>query len=660
MEEVIFNSGSEKILPAASLTTNGLNGCVKLRIPENGKAAESLEPISVPRILHDTVQKAGKKTAYIFKNDNGAKVSVNYEVFLKQIRTCAKAFLSLGLEKYHSVCIIGFNSPEWYISFHAAIYAGSVAAGIYTTNSSEACYHCASIANANIIVVEDEIQLEKIQAIRHRLTKLKAVIQYKNKVKRSDVYSWQKLMELGEQEKDKILEKCTKEIVINECCALVFTSGTVGNPKAVMLSHDNLTYECRIIHERVQMIYGEDIIVSFLPLSHVAALTIDFILIPAYAGTIYFADKDALKGSLVKTLLEARPTKFLAVPRVYEKIHEKLMEVGAQSGFLKKSIANWAKQHALQHHMDHINGNKSNHLGYRLASNLILNKIKAALGLDQCKLFVSAAAPLSSELKAYFLSLDIPIMDAFGMSECTGGHCVGILDDFNLESVSRNFLGTKTKVLNPDSEGSGEICIYGRHVFMGYLNEPEKTEETVDSEGWLHSGDLGKIDNKGFIYITGRVKELIITAGGENIPPVRIEQIVINELPVISNAMLIGDKRKFLSLLITLKTEIDPETQKPLDILTGPVQAWLKKLQCPASTVSEVLRAGPDQKLLDAIQEGINKVNEQAISNAQKIQKFKILPADFSLLTGEFGPTLKLKRQVILEKYKDIIDSMYL
>lgn len=198
-------------------------------------------------------------------------------------------------------------------------------------------------------------------------------------------------------------------------------------------------------------------------------------------------------------------------------------------------------------------------MGYTLATSIIFKKIKQALGLDRCTHFFSAAAPLSTDIKKYFYSIDIPIYECFGMSEVTGAHTLCVDGATNLETIGMTLPGMKSKIVNPES-GQGEICIYGRHVFMGYLNDLEKTNETFDADGWLHTGDMGRIDELGFVYITGRLKELLITAGGENIPPVQIEQQVKTELPCVSNAFLIGDKRKYLSLLISLQTEIDTET----------------------------------------------------------------------------------------------------
>lgn len=279
----------------------------------------------------------------------------------------------------------------------------------------------------------------------------------------------------------------------------------------------------------------------------------------------------------------------------------------------------------------------SNSWCYIVASSLIFKRIKQALGFSKAKFLASAAAPLSADVKKYFASIDIPLMEVFGMSEASGGHTLSTLEAFGFDTIGITLPGAKTKLHNVDGDQQGEICMYGRNIFMGYLGEPEKTKEALDDEGWLHSGDIGKIDEKGFLYITGRLKELLITAGGENIPPVPIEQMVKMELPHISNAFLVGDKKKFLAILLTLKTDINPETGAPQDTLLPEVKKWLNSLGCPADTVTEVLNAGPDKRLLDAIQEGINRVNQKATSNAQRIQKLAILPADFSLATGELG-----------------------
>lgn len=252
----------------------------------------------------------------------------------------------------------------------------------------------------------------------------------------------------------------------------------------------------------------------------------------------------------------------------------------------------------------------------------------------------------------------MPILDVFGMSETTGGHSISTLEAPAFETSGKSMPGTKTKVINVDEKGHGEICAQGRHIFMGYLNDPEKTNEAIDDEGWLRTGDVGYIDKDGYIFITGRIKELIITAGGENIPPVIIENLVKTECPAISNAFLVGDKRKFLTMLVTLKTEMNSDGG-PRDELTPEMIKWVEGLGLSYVKLSEILNAGPDPAVVQAIQEAINRANKSSVSNAQKVQKFAILPHDFSIPTGELGPTMKLKRNVVAEKYHDVIEKFY-
>nr|CAD7198611.1 unnamed protein product [Timema douglasi] len=348
--------GPNQVLPADKLHTVLPHGRVKLRTEEEGLAA--LRPISVPGVLDRTAEQYPEAVALAHKGMGGTWQQITFRDYRTAVRTCSKAFLKLGLKRHHSVCILGFNSPEWFISDLAAIHAGGFAAGIYTTNSPEACHYCAENSQANIIVVEDQTQLDKILQIRERLPELKAIIQYRGTPPDTPgIYSWDDVMKMGQEESDEELEQVLKTIAINECCTLVYTSGTVGNPKAVMLSHDNLTWSAHVVGEYLHVVPGSgEKLVSFLPLSHVAAQCVDIHLALFEAATVYFADKDALKGSLVNTLQEVRPTRFLGVPRVWEKIYEKMTRIGSQNGAIKRSIATWAKGHGLQHNLDKMNG----------------------------------------------------------------------------------------------------------------------------------------------------------------------------------------------------------------------------------------------------------------------------------------------------------------
>lgn len=652
-----------RILPADSYISTDPSVPVKLRIAKEGLA--SLDPLSVPDLMDRTVRDHPDHPAMVFRNAQKHWQTVTYREYRERVHHMAKVFIKLGLEPLHTVAVLAFNSPEWFVSELSAIHAGGIITGVYTTNSAESVQHVLVSSRSQIVVVDDAKQMEKILSIRANLPNLKAVIQtmppYAPYVKREEgYYRWSELEEMNVDDVEEEYKNRLANIAINQCCCLVYTSGTVGNPKGVMLSHDSLTWDSYSIGKRLHQIrYAEEVLVSFLPLSHVAAQMVDIFLTLQFACTVYFADKDAMKGTLLNTLQEAKPTRMLAVPRVYEKIQEKMLAVGAQSGAAKKLVAGWAKSVTLQHHLNAMEGKPTNSWQYRLVKNFILSKVKDALGLSRCLTLATAAAPMDRETKKYFMSLDMPINEAFGMSESSGAHSLTAPDSYNFDTIGKPLGGCETKIDKPDERGHGEICMRGRHILMGYIGEEAKTREALDDEGWLHSGDVGYMDEAGFIYITGRIKELIITAGGENIPPVHVENLVKNELPFVSNAFLVGDKRKFLTMLITLKTQMNLDSGAPKDELTPETIAALKEFGAEYTTLSEVHAAGPCPKVLKALQDGIDRANKKAISNAQKIQKFALLTADFSVPGGELGPTLKVKRNIVAEKNKDVIEKFY-
>ncbi|ETN67093.1 AMP dependent ligase [Anopheles darlingi] len=766
-------SPTGRILPADSYTSTDPSKPVKLRITKEGLA--SLDPLSVPDLMNRTVRDHPDHPAMVYQDSQKKWQTVTYREYRERVYHMAKVFVKLGLEPHHTVAVLAFNSPEWFVSELAAIHAGGIITGVYTTNSAESVQHVLESSRAQIVVVDDAKQMEKVHSIRANLPLLKAVIQtmppYAPYVKRDDGYyrsmrqyaehpeiaagndqrpdqqtganngveknklrrnrrasreprepyfrcvntaefdhvqwhvvsphhhhhrhhhhhhhhhhqhepepitsaslstssrpkeqqmklpTWSELVEMNVDDVEEEFNNRLANIAINQCCCLVYTSGTVGNPKGVMLSHDSLTWDSYSIGKRLYQIrYAEEVLVSFLPLSHVAAQMVDIFLTLQFACTVYFADKDAMKGTLLNTLQEAKPTRMLAVPRVYEKIQEKMLSVGAQSTALRKMVAGWAKSVTLQHHLNAMEGKPTNSWQYRLVRNYLLSKVKDALGFSRCLTLATAAAPMDRETKKYFMSLDLPINEAFGMSESSGAHSLTAPDSYNFDTIGKALAGCETKIDKPDERGHGEICMRGRHILMGYIGEEAKTQDAVDEDGWLHSGDVGYIDEAGFIYITGRIKELIITAGGENIPPVHVENLVKNELPFVSNAFLVGDKRKFLTMLITLKTQMNLDTGAPKDELTPDTITALKEFGAEYSKLSEIHAAGPCPKVLKAIQEGIDRANLKAISNAQKIQKFALLKEDFSVPGGELGPTLKVKRNIVAEKNKEIIEKFY-
>ncbi|XP_069482840.1 long-chain-fatty-acid--CoA ligase ACSBG2-like isoform X1 [Ambystoma mexicanum] len=641
---------------ADCLWTTARDGAVRLRMEETGIAAEP--PITTLQLFQRTVQLCGNKPALATKR-GGQWETTTYLQYYQQCRAAAKSFLLLGLEPFHGVGILGFNSAEWFIADIGAIMAGGLAVGIYATSSPEACQYVAANCEANVLVVENHQQLVKILEIEDQLPHLKAIVQYHDELneERAGLYTWKDFMELGTGVPDSKLDNIIASRKANQCCTLIYTSGTTGRPKGVMLSHDNITWVTKAFGESLNLTDNE-VTVSYLPLSHVAAQILDIWIPICFGGTTYFANPDALKGTLVSTLQEVRPTTFFGVPRVWEKIQEKMKDMGSKSSFIKQKISSWAKKIGLGANYNRMNGINSTPWGYALADSLVFQRVKTALGLDRCSTCLTGAAPISRDTIEYFLSLDIPLLVGYGMSECAGPHTVSLHEAFRTSSCGRCLVGCMIRIHQPQEDGAGEICYWGRHVFMGYLNMPEMTMEALDEEGWLHSGDLGKLDQDGFLYVTGRIKELVITAGGENVPPVPIEDALKEELPIISNAMLVGDQRKFLSMLLTLKCTVDVDTGEPQDDLTAEAIQFCQQLGSSATRVSEVIGT-KDPAIYEVIQEAMDRVNQKALSNAQKVQKWAILGKDFSIAGGELGPTLKLKRPVVLSMYEKVIDGFY-
>ena len=642
--------GPDRITPSENYTTVKADGTVKLRLGDSDP--DNREPISVPSLLKSVAAKAGDHLALTVKRE-GQWVKWTYQDYLADVENAAKGFIKLGLESRSGVGIIGFNSPEWFISDLAAVFAGGMAAGIYPTNNPEACKYIMKNCRANILVAEDEKQVDKFLPYLSEMPDLKAIIQYTGTPKGKDVIGWADLIELGKKTSDDLLRDRLEQIAINQCCHLVYTSGTTGSPKGVMLSHDNLTFTAKMLCDIFEMKDKIERLVSYLPLSHVAANICDLFVMLTCSSTVYFADKNALKGTLKKTLQEALPTLFFGVPRVWEKFHEKMLEVGRQNKGWKQDVGTWAKKTGLEHNRNLLNGAGQGafSIKYKIANAVVFSKVKAQLGLNKCQRFYAAAAPMSKENLEYFLSLDFRILEIYGMSECSGPQLSNTHENQRIGTIGKELPGFHNKISK-----SGEILALGRHVMMGYLENEEKTREAFDEDGWLKSGDVGKIDSDGFVSITGRFKELIITAGGENIPPVLLEDNIKAALPCLSNAMVIGDRRKFLSCLLTLKVEVDPDTLEPTDVLSPCTLDWLQSIESPAKTIQDCLI---DKRVKDAIQEGINEANKKAASNAQKIQKWSFLLKDFSVPGAELGPTLKVKRHVVQQKYQHEIEAFY-
>lgn len=688
---------------------------------------EKTPPMTFPQIFRQAVSKHPKKLALAIerpvptKTEDGKAPSLNDEdwtkwtftEFLDDVEKAACALLTLGVEQFGSVAVFGFNSPEWIISCNAAIFVGAKVAGIYPTDTvDQICYKTVH-SGAAVAVVEDEGKLKRYKEKIDELPGLKAIVVWgcpsPGELKRKDgstvpVYTWEDFLKLDdckENKKDQLAQREAK-MQPGHCCALIYTSGTTGNPKAVMVSHDNIVFTASAVLHITRDIVGtfageQERVMSYLPLSHVAGMLLDIVL-PIIVGakskgfaSVYFSRPYDLKdGTFGQRLQFVRPTIFLGVPRVWEKIAEKLQAVGAKTTgwfccFRKKAISAWAKRQgaASAANCQYGQGSGKKTTWYGLAEAMVFNPIKFALGLDECKFCVTGAAPITLETLNYFGSIGMTINEVYGMSESTAlatwslerrhvhqscgfavpGTQVKI---FNTEGNTKKQIAPCKDIHNPTEQEQGEICFRGRNVMMGYLGNPymgadhmqemvEKTQESIDSEGWLHSGDKGCMDINGMFRITGRYKELIIGAGGENIAPVPIEDNIKKVAPGISNVIMVGDKKKYNTCLVTLKAEGATGELPGSDNLTGPAV----DVSAAVTTVSAAMEDPAWQKYVENAIKETNNNTMVVPNNAAKIQKFKILPRDFSVQTGEFTPTLKLKRAVCCKIWEEKINEMY-
>ncbi len=585
--------------------------------------------ITVMEALSRTVQKYPTKPAMRYKSE-GVWQSLTWQDYGQTVRRVARGLCALGLQDRAFVGILSYNCKEWVFADIGSIFSGAVPAGIYPTSSPDQCVYILKHCGASCVFVEDAKQLAKVLAVRSQISTLQFIILMKGKSAEKDVYTWNEILLRGSEFSEAELDKRIQKQSPKNLATLVYTSGTTAHPKAVMLSHDNLTWMSQTSVQFDLKLTSEDSLLSYLPLSHIAE-QITTVHGPIFLGAcIAFAEN---METVPANLREIRPTLFLGVPRVWEKIHSKILEREAQIGPVKRRIAKWAKGVGMRYGEDF---NKHSTLSYRLAHKLVFAKVREALGFDRCRFAATAAAPIARETLEFFMGFGIPLYEIYGMSECTGPTTVSNPEYTKLGKTGACIKGGELKIAE-----DGEILIRGRHVFMGYLHDEKATKEVLDAEGWLHSGDIGNLDEDGFLAITGRKKNLIITAGGENVAPEMLEN-KLKCIPEVEQAVVVGDRRKFLTALITLSPEALHLVKK-------------KEIASPAKNQAELLTC---EKFHNYLQEQITAING-TVARVQTIKNFKILPQNFSEESGELTPTLKVKRGVVLTKFASEIEAMY-
>jgi len=589
---------------------------------------------TIPNRFFSTAARRPYAPGYYAKRD-GVWWPTNWKRYADEVRRAARALMALGLEPGGKVCILGFNRPEWTIVNMAAMAAGGVGAGIYTTCSSEEVQYIVDHSEASVVLLENAGQWEKVRKQkRHpggdKLPRLHHVVMMRGAPAIDDpiAMSWEEFLARADEVDAARLEERLAAAEPDGLATMIYTSGTTGPPKGVMLSHTNLVWTAETMM-RLTDIRGNDSVLSYLPLSHIAEQMMS-VHGPALTGAaVYFAESI---DKVPDNLKEVQPTAFFGVPRIWEKFHAGVNAKLGEAQGVKKRLVEWVRGVCTQVTDLHNRGQEPRGLllaQYKLADRLVLSKLKPALGLGRARLCVSGAAPVAREILEFFASLDILVLEVYGQSEDTGPTSFNIPGATRFGTVGRAIPGCEV-VIAPDEE----ILVRGKNVFLGYYKEPEATAETL-VDGWLHSGDLGKFDAEGFLSITGRKKDIIITAGGKNIAPKNIEAALKNH-DIVNEAVVIGDRRKFLGVLIVLDED------------------HARKLAGNGSGAPDVKHPA----ITAAVQRAIDEVN-QSLAKVEQVKKFVILPRPLTIEDGELTPTLKVKRKKVNEHFSAEIESMY-
>lgn len=594
---------------------------------------------TIPRRLLEQARQRPEKPAYYVKRGSSWRAT-SWKEYVAQVRAAARALLAMGFEPGETVCILGFNCPEWVVLDVAAMCLGGAPAGIYTTCSASEVGYIIDHSEARVVLVEDLGQWEKIRAQREagNVSRLERVILLKGEPPADEpmVITWDAFLATGQQSDDARIDERIDKLEAAQLATLIYTSGTTGPPKAVMLSHENLAWTARCA---VDLVGGQDTdsSLSYLPLSHIAEQMFT-IHVPATTGmSIYYAESIE---KVADNLKEVQPTIVFGVPRIWEKFYSGIKGKLAVAPPLKQKLVSWASGIGRKVFDLRAQGKEPTGLlavQYRLAEKAIFGKLKPAVGLGRARICVTGAAPISREILEFFAGLDIAIHEVYGQSEGSGPTTFNTPGRIKLGTVGAALPGVEVKTLPPDKgDPDGEIVVRGPNVFLGYYKDEAATQETL-IDGWLHSGDLGRFDADGFLSITGRKKEILITSGGKNITPKNIELAIKND-PLITEAVVIGDARKYLTALVCLDPDAAARFATEHDL--SPEQVTSSK------------------EAREHVQRVIDAVNRE-FARVEQIKRFTILPRPLDVEHGELTPSLKVKRRVVNQNFKDEIEAMY-
>ncbi len=580
---------------------------------------------TIPNRLLQRAKRTPNDPAY-YVREGGSWKPTSWGRYSDQVTQAGRALIALGFKPGQTVCILGFNRPEWAIIDLATMGAGGAPAGIYTTCSPVEVRYIVAHAEAPVIIVENEDQWRKVLAERENMPNLKHVVTMKGCPPIADemVMSWEEFMAKGDEVEKQAYLGRVESLNPKALATLIYTSGTTGPPKGVMLSNENLAWTSNIAIQ-ITTINSTDCSLSYLPLSHIAEQMFTLHIPITTGARVYFAESIE---AVPENLKEVQPTIFFGVPRIWEKFHAGISAKLEEATGVKARLVKWAMKVGWEANQS-PEGTKG--LQYALANKLIYSKLLPAIGMGNARVCVTGAAPIAREVLEFFASLDLVVLEVYGQSEDSGPTSFNTPTRYRFGSVGPALPGVEVRIAEDD-----EIMVKGPNVFMGYYKDKEATDETL-TDGWLHSGDLGAFDKDGFLNITGRKKDIIITAGGKNITPKNLEAAIKNH-PLVDEAVVIGDRRKYLSALVTIDAEAGP--------------TWAAANGEDASALHK------SQKLRASIQAHIDEMNAH-FARVEQIKKFTILKRNFSIEDGELTPTLKVKRAKVNAHFAEDIEKMY-
>jgi len=594
---------------------------------------------TVPTLFYSQARKYGSRVA-LRRKEFGIWRDISWNEYLQNVRHVALGLISLGLKKEECVSVIGENRQEWLYADLGIQSAGGVTAGIYTTNSPQQCEYIVDHSESRFYFVEDEEQLDKALIFRQNTPKLeKIIIMDMEGLKHFQdpmVMSMEALQNLGREMDRKdpdLFERRLHEPKPEDLSVLIYTSGTTGPPKGAMLTHNNVLWTAKTCAEAFG-VRDTDELLSFLPLCHIAERMFSLFIPLAHGYTVNFLEHPE---TIPQNMREVSPTVIFAVPRIWEKFYSAILINMSEATLFKRVCYHLATRigaKVSQMRLDHLSVPLWRRFLFALAHFCVLRKLRDRLGLERVRVAISAAAPISPDVIRYFRGIGMNMRELYGQTEGSGPTTMHQGDDIRLGTVGKPFPGMEVELAE-----DGEILVRGPNVFKGYFKDPKATADTL-ADAWLHSGDVGVIDDEGNLKITDRKKDLIITAAGKNIAPQNIE----NQLkfsPYINDAVVIGDGRRYLTALIM----IDEEN----------VVKYAQDHRIPFTTFANLSQNPEVRKLIQAEVDKVNKT----VARVETIKEFTVFDKRLDPEDGEVTPTMKVKRKSINETYRDVIEAMY-